>query len=92
MGMLLRGTFNTRCYQLTVRDFPHYSSIMDAEIKLLEERVGQLIELTQRLRHENRELRQHLAQAMSDNKRLNEKVDAAKARLERLLAHLPEEE
>ncbi|RPI43996.1 MAG: hypothetical protein EHM59_13975 [Betaproteobacteria bacterium] len=65
---------------------------MDAEIKLLEERVGQLIELTQRLRHENRELRQHLAQAMSDNKRLNEKVDAAKARLERLLAHLPEEE
>ena len=64
---------------------------MDAEIKLLEERVAQLVELTQRLRHENRELRQQLAQATSDNKRLSEKVEAAKARLERLLAHLPEE-
>ena len=64
---------------------------MDAEIKVLEERVGQLIELAQRLRHENRELRQQLAQALSDNKRLTEKVDAAKARLETLLEHLPEE-
>ena len=65
---------------------------MDAEIKLLEERVGQLVELTQRLRNDNRELRQQLAQALNDNKRLNDKVDAAKARLETLLERLPEEE
>ena len=65
---------------------------MDAELKALEERIGQLIDLSQRLRSENRELRQQLAQAASDNKRLNEKVDAAKVRLEKLLANLPEEE
>jgi len=65
---------------------------MDAELKALEERIGQLIELSQRLRSENRELRQQLAQAASDNKRLNEKVDAAKVRLEKLLANLPEEQ
>ena len=64
---------------------------MESELKVLEDRVGQLIELTQRLRRENRDLRQQLAQAVNDNKRLSEKVDAAKARLENLLAHLPEE-
>jgi cell division protein ZapB len=64
---------------------------MDAEMNALEERVGQLIELTQRLRDENRELRQQLAQAGNDNKRLSEKVEAAKARLQTLLANLPED-
>jgi uncharacterized protein (TIGR02449 family) len=65
---------------------------MDAELKGLEERVGLLIELTQRLRNENRTLRQQLAQAANDNKRLNEKVDAAKAKLQTLLEKLPEDE
>jgi uncharacterized protein (TIGR02449 family) len=65
---------------------------MDTEVKALEEKVAQLIEWAQRLRLENRDLRQQLAQATNDNKRLGEKVDAAKARLEGLLAHLPEEQ
>ena len=65
---------------------------MDADIKALEEKVAQLIEWAQRLRLENRDLRQQLAQATNDSKRLGEKVDAAKARLERLLGQLPEEQ
>lgn len=64
---------------------------MDPELRALEEKVAQLVELTTRLRHDNRDLRQQLAQATSDNKRLGEKVDAAKTRLERLLSQLPEE-
>lgn len=64
---------------------------MEADLKALEERIGQLVELTQRLRDDNRGLRQQLAQSQSDNKRLGEKVDAAKARLEALLQRLPEE-
>jgi cell division protein ZapB len=64
---------------------------MEADLKALEERIGQLVELTQRLRSDNRGLRQELAQAVNDNKRLGEKVDAAKARLEALLERLPEE-
>lgn len=65
---------------------------MDAELRALEEKVGQLVELTHRLRGDNRQLRQQLAQAMNDNKRLSEKVDAAKTRLESLLSRLPEEQ
>ena len=64
---------------------------MEADLKALEERIGQLVELTQRLRSDNRGLRQQLAQAVNDNKRLGEKVDAAKARLEALLERLPED-
>jgi cell division protein ZapB len=65
---------------------------MDAELRALEEKIGQLIELAHRLRGDNRQLRQQLAQATNDNKRLNEKVDAAKTRLESLLSRLPEEQ
>ena len=64
---------------------------MEADLKALEDKIGQLVELTQRLRNDNRGLRQQLAQAQSDNKRLGEKVDAAKARLEALLQRLPED-
>ncbi len=64
---------------------------MEADLKMLEDKIGQLVELTQRLRDDNRTLRQQLAQAASDNKRLGEKVDAAKERLQALLGHLPEE-
>jgi uncharacterized protein (TIGR02449 family) len=77
---------------LTDRDFPIYSCPMDTELKALEEKLAQLIEWAQHLRIENRDLRQQLAQATNDNKRLGEKVDAAKTRLEGLLAHLPEEQ
>jgi cell division protein ZapB len=65
---------------------------MDAELKALEGKVDQLVELTQRQRDDNRGLRQQLAHAINENKRLGEKVDAAKVRLEALLEHLPEGE
>jgi cell division protein ZapB len=64
---------------------------MEADLKTLEDKIGQLVELTQRLRSDNRELRQQLAQAVSENKRLSEKVDAASTRLEALLERLPED-
>jgi len=64
---------------------------MEADLKALEEKIGQLVELTQRLRGDNRDLRQQLAEALNDNKRLGEKVDAARSRLEALLERLPED-
>jgi cell division protein ZapB len=63
---------------------------MEADLKALEEKIAQLVELTQRLRSENRSLRQQLAQATNETKRLGEKLDSAKARLEALLERLPE--
>ena len=69
-----------------------YSLEMDAEIKGLEEKVAQFIELNHRLRADNLALRQELAQAQEDNKRLSEKIDLAKDRLESLLSKIPGED
>ena len=65
---------------------------MEADLKALEEKIGQFVEMTQRLRADNSSLRQQLAEAMNENRRLSEKVDGAKARLEALLERMPEVE
>ncbi len=65
---------------------------MDADLKSLEQKLGQFVELCQRLRADNQQLRQQLASAMSDNKDLNEKIGTATNRLENLLQQIPEEE
>ena len=65
---------------------------MEADLKSLERKLGQFVELCQRLRADNQELRQQLAAAMSDNKELNDKIGTATNRLESLLQQIPEEE
>jgi cell division protein ZapB len=65
---------------------------MDSELKSLEAKATELIELCQRLRAENHELRQQLASAVSHSKRLEEKITSATSRLETLLAQIPPEE
>ena len=62
---------------------------MEAEFRSLEAKVAQFLSLCERLRAENSDLRRELAAARSEAKRLHEKVDGAKARLEGLLAKLP---
>ncbi len=62
---------------------------MDSEFNGLDAKVGQFVSLCERLREENVVLRQQLASAQSDGKRLNEKIDIAKARLAQLLSRLP---
>ena len=62
---------------------------MDAEFSSLEAKVSQFVSLCERLRAENSDLRQQLAAARGDAKKLHEKIDGAKARLEGLLARLP---
>ena len=65
---------------------------MDAELKSLEAKVSQVAELCQRLREDNQHLRQQLASAVSQSKRLEEKISSATSRLEALLAQIPAEE
>ena len=65
------------------------SRSVEAEFNSLEAKVTQFVSLCERLRAENQELRQQLAAARSDSKRLHEKIDGAKARLEGLLSRLP---
>jgi cell division protein ZapB len=63
---------------------------VEAELNSLEAKVGQFVALCERLRAENISLRQELAVARNDAKRLNEKIDGARARVEQLLARIPE--
>jgi chromosome segregation ATPase len=62
---------------------------MDADLKSLEGKITQFVELYQRLRADNQQLRQQLASTANQVKRLEDKVNTATARLETLLAQIP---
>ena len=50
---------------------------MDAELKALEAKISQFIEMCARLRADNQQLRQQLASAVNQSKRLEEKITSA---------------
>jgi cell division protein ZapB len=63
---------------------------VEAEFNSLESKVAQFVGLCERLRAENIALRQELAVARNDAKRLSEKIDGARTKVEQLLTRLPE--
>jgi len=63
---------------------------MENELTALESKLAQLIQFNSQLRAQNQQLRQDLAHALSSNRQYSEKMDQAKARLEKLLVTLPE--
>jgi cell division protein ZapB len=65
---------------------------MDAELRSLESKLEQFVELCHKLRADNQQLRQQLALAVDQRRRLEEKIDSATARLETLLSQLPAED
>ena len=65
---------------------------MEAELKSLEQKVNHFVELCQRLRVDNQQLRQQLASALNENKQLEEKISNATSRLENLLNQIPEDD
>jgi len=62
---------------------------VEAEFNSLEAKVAQFVSLCERLRAENVELKRELAAARTDARRLHDKIDGARARLEGLLSRLP---
>jgi cell division protein ZapB len=62
---------------------------MNAEFDTLEGKIDQFVQLCQRLKSENKELRLQLASAQNDVRRLEDKVNGAKSRLEALLRQIP---
>lgn len=64
---------------------------MDLELSELEEKINQLVDAVQQLRSENRLLRQQIAARTDEIKRLSEKIDVAKGRLQAVLEQIPEE-
>jgi len=63
---------------------------MQAEMKALEDKVTQIVQMCQHLRAENMQLRQQLAAAQNDGKRMGDKIQGAQIRLEALLERIPE--
>ena len=63
---------------------------MNAEFDALDGKIDQFLQLCQRLKSESRELRLQLVSAQNDVKRLEDKVNSAKTRLEALLRRIPE--
>jgi len=64
---------------------------MQGELNILENKLAQLVQLTKRMRAENHQLRQDLAEALSHARQSDDKIESAKTRLENILAKLPEE-
>lgn len=77
---------------MTALNFPNYSARVEAELKSLESKLGQFVEMCHRLREDNQSLRQQLASAVDQSRRLEEKINSATSRLETLLAQIPEDE
>jgi cell division protein ZapB len=65
---------------------------MEAELKSLEGKLDQFVELCQKLRVDNQQLRQQLASALDQRRRLEEKLSSAATRLEALLSQIPAED
>lgn len=61
-------------------------------MEALEQKLGQLIQVSGKLRTENQQLRQELAHALSSNRLFSDKMGSAKSRLEKLLIAMPENE
>ena len=63
---------------------------MNAEFDTLDGKIDQFLQLCQRLKSENKDLRLQLVSAQNDVKLLQGKVDGARTRLEALLRQIPE--
>jgi septation ring formation regulator EzrA len=64
---------------------------MLGEMNILENKLAQLVQLTKRMRAENHQLRQDLAEALSHVRQNDDKINIAKSRLESILSKLPDE-
>lgn len=65
---------------------------METELKNLEDKLTQFVEINQRLRDDTQRLRQELATALHRNKQLEDKISTASNRLEHILKQIPAEE
>ena len=63
---------------------------MHSELDTLDQKLSQLVQLTQHLRAENIQLRQEVAAAVSQQRKSQDKVSEAALRLEKLISQLPE--
>ena len=68
----------------------NYSADMQAELDTLESKLAQMLERYQTMREETLKLRQQVVTLESSNKKLTERLDEARARMENLLNKIPD--
>jgi cell division protein ZapB len=66
-----------------------YNQAMETELTQLEAKAARAVEQCERLRAENQDLRQQLAARTDEVKRLSEKLEESRRRIEGLLARMP---
>jgi cell division protein ZapB len=64
---------------------------MDADLKALEEKISQLVQLCKSLREDNTELRQSLALVQEAERDLKARMQQAQIRIESIIDRLPED-
>jgi cell division protein ZapB len=64
---------------------------MDDDLKALEEKISQLVELCQSMRKDNLELRQALALSQDAERQLKVRMQEAQVRIETIITSLPED-
>ena len=64
---------------------------MQSELDALDQKLTQQVQLAQRLRAENLQLRQHVAAAVNEQRKNQDKLNQAAQRIEKILEHLPAE-
>ena len=64
---------------------------MDADLKALEEKISQLVQLCKSLREDNLELRQTLALTQDAERQLKARMQQAQIRIKSIIDRLPED-
>lgn len=75
-----------------MQGFSNYSGSMEADLKILEDKLTQLIALCQTLRSENFELRQDIARTQEEARQLKDNMTLASQKLKTLIERLPHDE
>jgi cell division protein ZapB len=64
---------------------------MDTELETFEKKLMQLVETCQRLRSDNQRLRQELTESQNEVRKFQERLEGARARLEKLVEQIPDQ-
>jgi cell division protein ZapB len=64
---------------------------MDADLKTLEEKISQLVQLCKSLREDNLEVRRALALTQEAERQLKVRMQQAQVRIENIIDRLPED-
>lgn len=84
-------TCNDCRYRLTLLNLCHYSSTMDTQLSAFEKKLQQLLEVCHRLRSDNARLRRELDESRSEVRQFQERIEGARARLEKLVEQMPDQ-